>query len=633
MQNGGNYRSSNGAAYQSQNRGFQQYGSNQQYGEKRDQSKNGETLRPVNYDNVAPFRKDFYTPTEAARVRSSEDVKALNAKYEISVVGRDSTKYPPLALFAEAGLPDYIMSEMSRQGFHQPTGIQAGGFPIVLSGRNLVGIAKTGSGKTLAYIIPALIHLKNQQPIKSGDGPIALVLAPTRELAQQIQNVANEFGLKCKISNTCIFGGAPKAGQMRDLAKGVDICIATPGRLIDFLERNVTNLKRCTYLVLDEADRMLDMGFEPQIKKIMSQIRGDRQVLMFSATWPKEVKNLAEEYLNDYVQINIGSLSLSANHNILQIVDVCEESEKDEKLMKILSEIANENDRKTIIFVETKRRADEIARTVNRRGFNALAIHGDKSQNERDFTLNSFRSGRMNVQILIATDVASRGLDVDDVKFVINYDYPNNSEDYVHRIGRTGRCQQTGTAYTLFTTNNAAKANDLVKILQESRQVINPRLLEMTKGYYGKKGGNNYKKSNSGGMRNGRNDMGQMRNGQQGANGMKRRWDNAGGASDHGHQNKRPYQQSSHFANGTSNGVSSGTGYQQKPFRPSGYESKPSMSTAPPAYQTQSYGKYPSFPPMQMPPSLAQYSSPIASAVANYTFPPPHSSMPPLPKH
>lgn len=320
MQNGGNYRSNNGAAYQSQNRGFQQsYDSQNQYREKRDQSKNGETLRPVNFDNAAPFRKDFYNPTEAARNRSPEEVKALSTKYEISLVGNESHIYPPLALFSEAGLPDYVMSEMTRQGFTQPTGIQAGGFPIVLSGRNLVGIAKTGSGKTLAYIIPALIHLKHQNPVKPGEGPIALVLAPTRELAQQIQNVANEFGLKCKISNTCIFGGAPKANQMRDLAKGVDICIATPGRLIDFLERNVTNLKRCTYLVLDEADRMLDMGFEPQIKKIMSQIRSDRQVLMFSATWPKEVKNLAEEYLNDYVQINIGSLNLSANQNILQV--------------------------------------------------------------------------------------------------------------------------------------------------------------------------------------------------------------------------------------------------------------------------------------------------------------------------
>lgn len=152
------------------------------------------------------------------------------------------------------------------------------------------------------------------------------------------------------------------------------------------------------------------MGFEPQIKKIMSQIRSDRQVLMFSATWPKEVKNLAEEYLVDYVQINIGSLNLSANHNILQIIDVCEENEKENKLLKILGDISNENERKTIIFVETKRKADEITRSINRRGFNAVSIHGDKSQNERDYTLNSFRSGRQNVEILVATDVASRGL-------------------------------------------------------------------------------------------------------------------------------------------------------------------------------------------------------------------------------
>jgi ATP-dependent RNA helicase DDX5/DBP2 len=232
MQNGGNYRgNNNGYQNRAPNRGgFQQFGRDSQYPQKRDQSKNGETLRPVNYDNVAPFRKDFFNPTESARNRTPDETKALSSKYEISIVGRESHKYPPLALFAEAGLPEYIMNEMQRQGFVHPTGIQAGSFPVVLSGRNLVGIAKTGSGKTLAYIIPALIHLKNQQPVKSGEGPIALVLAPTRELAQQIQIVVNEFGLKCQISNTCIFGGAPKHSQMRDLAKGVDIVIATPGR-------------------------------------------------------------------------------------------------------------------------------------------------------------------------------------------------------------------------------------------------------------------------------------------------------------------------------------------------------------------------------------------------------------------
>lgn len=190
--------------------------------------------------------------------------------------------------------------------------------------------------------------------------------------------------------------------------KGCSICIATPGRLIDFLERGVINLRRCTFLVLDEADRMLDMGFEPQIRKILSQIRGDRQISMFSATWPREVRNLAEEFLRDYIQINIGSLDLSANHNILQVIDVCEDSEKDTKLMKLLTDISQEPERKTIIFVETKRRTDEIMRFINRRGYNAVSLHGDKSQNERDFCLTSFRSGKS--QILICTDVCARGI-------------------------------------------------------------------------------------------------------------------------------------------------------------------------------------------------------------------------------
>lgn len=189
----------------------------------------------------------------------------------------------------------------------------------------------TGSGKTLGYILPAIVHINNQPSISRGDGPIALVLAPTRELAQQIQQVATEFGSLSYVRNTCVFGGAPKGSQARDLERGVEIVIATPGRLIDFLESGRTNLKRCTYLVLDEADRMLDMGFEPQIRKIIEQIRPDRQTCMWSATWPKEVRKLAEDYLGDYVQINIGSLQLSANHNILQIVDVCQEHEKETK--------------------------------------------------------------------------------------------------------------------------------------------------------------------------------------------------------------------------------------------------------------------------------------------------------------
>lgn len=356
--------------------------------------------------NLTPFKKNFYKPCDSVMARSQSEVDGYLSSNEITLKGVSIPT--PSMDFDEGGFPEYVMSGIKKMGFAKPTAIQAQGWPIALSGRDMVGVAQTGSGKTLAYVLPAVVHINNQPRLEHGDGPIALILAPTRELAQQIQQVANEFGSQTHVRNTCIFGGAPKHYQSRDLERGVEIVIATPGRLIDFLERGVTNLKRCTYLVLDEADRMLDMGFEPQIRKIIKQIRPDRQVLMWSATWPKEVRNLAEEFLDNYIQINIGSLTLSANHNILQIVDVCDENEKDFKLIKLLGEISSEKDTKTIIFVETKKRVDEITRTISRQGWRACAIHGDKSQQERDYVLASFRNGRNS--ILVATDVAARGL-------------------------------------------------------------------------------------------------------------------------------------------------------------------------------------------------------------------------------
>ncbi|XP_018321052.1 probable ATP-dependent RNA helicase DDX17 isoform X1 [Agrilus planipennis] len=279
------------------------------------------------------------------------------------------------------------------------------------------------------------------------------------------------------IRNTCIFGGCPKGPQARDLERGVEIVIATPGRLIDFLEKGTTNLNRCTYLVLDEADRMLDMGFEPQIRKIIQQIRPDRQVLMWSATWPKQVQALAEDFLVDYIQVNIGSLALAANRNIRQIVEVCEEEEKEGKLMNLLKEIGYNSTNKIIVFVETKKKVDDITKCIRNEGFLAICMHGDKSQPERDYVLSEFRSGKSC--ILVATDVAARGLDVEDVKYVINYDYPNSSEDYVHRIGRTGRCQQVGTAYAFFTPNNQRQTKDLIAVLEESGQPVSSKLVDL----------------------------------------------------------------------------------------------------------------------------------------------------------
>ncbi|XP_053949538.1 uncharacterized protein LOC128857799 [Anastrepha ludens] len=452
----------------------------------REKAKNpGRNLQIPRWENLQPFKKNFYVPHQNTLNMSEQAVAELRNDLEITVSGNGIPH--PVSSFEECSLPEYTIEEMKRQGFTKPTAIQAQGWPIALSGRDLVGIAQTGSGKTLAYMLPAMVHIANQPPLQRGEGPIALVLAPTRELAQQIQSVVRDYGhlSKPEIRHTCIFGGSSKIPQARDLERGVEVIIATPGRLIDFLENRNTNLQRCTYLVLDEADRMLDMGFEPQIRKIIEQIRPDRQVVMWSATWPKEVQALAGDFLKDYISINIGSMNLSANHNIRQMVEICQESEKPQRIVKLLKEIAPttnnaaNNNNKIIIFVETKIKVEEILQIIRNEGYTATSIHGDKSQPERDSVLKDFRNGKSN--ILIATDVASRGLDVEDLQYVINYDYPNSSENYVHRIGRTGRCQQLGTAYTLFTPDNGKQARDLISVLEEAGQVPPPALLDLAR--------------------------------------------------------------------------------------------------------------------------------------------------------
>ena len=245
---------------------------------------------------------------------------------------------------------------------------------MALSGRDVVGIAETGSGKTLTYCLPAIVHINAQPLLAPGDGPIVLVLAPTRELAVQIQAEITKFGKSSRIRNTCVYGGVPKGPQIRDLSRGVEVCIATPGRLIDMLEAGRTNLRRVTYLVLDEADRMLDMGFEPQIRKIIGQIRPDRQTCMWSATWPKEVRQLASDFLNDYIQVNVGSLDLSANHRIHQIIEVVSDFEKRDKMIKHLEKIMETGGSKVLIFTSTKGIADEITRFLRQDGWPALCM-------------------------------------------------------------------------------------------------------------------------------------------------------------------------------------------------------------------------------------------------------------------
>ncbi|XEV02172.1 hypothetical protein FSHL1_007459 [Fusarium sambucinum] len=448
----------------------------------------GSGLKNQEWDinSLPKFEKSFYKEHPDVETRSDADVEAFRRKHQMTIAGSNVPK--PVETFDEAGFPRYVMDEVKAQGFPAPTAIQSQGWPMALTGRDVVGIAETGSGKTLTYCLPSIVHINAQPLLAPGDGPIVLVLAPTRELAVQIQEEMKKFGRSSRIRNTCVYGGVPKGPQIRDLSRGVEVCIATPGRLIDMLEAGKTNLRRVTYLVLDEADRMLDMGFEPQIRKIIGQIRPDRQTLMWSATWPKEVRALASDFLQDFIQVNIGSMELAANHRITQVVEVVTEMEKRDRMIKHMEKVMENKENKILIFVGTKRVADEITRFLRQDGWPALSIHGDKQQNERDWVLDQFKTGKS--PIMVATDVASRGIDVRNITHVLNYDYPNNSEDYIHRIGRTGRAGAMGTAITLFTTDNQKQARDLVNVLQEAKQQIDPRLVEMTR--YGGGGGRGY---------------------------------------------------------------------------------------------------------------------------------------------
>ncbi|KAL3812233.1 hypothetical protein ACJIZ3_013501 [Penstemon smallii] len=393
-------------------------------------------------------------------------------KHEVTATGENIPA--PFMTFEATGFPPAILQEIHMAGFSAPTPIQAQTWPIALQNRDIVAIAKTGSGKTLGYLMPAFIHLSRRRnnPL---NGPTVLVLAPTRELATQIQDEAIKFGRSSRVSCTCLYGGAPKGPQLKELERGADIVVATPGRLNDILEMRRIDFRQVSLLVLDEADRMLDMGFEPQIRKIVNEIPPRRQTLMYTATWPKEVRKIAGDLLVNPAQVNIGSVDeLAANKSITQYVEVVPEMEKQRRLEQILR--SQERGSKIIIFCSTKKLCDHLTRSLGR-NFGAAAIHGDKSQGERDWVLNQFRSGKS--PILVATDVAARGLDIRDIRVVVNYDFPTGIEDYVHRIGRTGRAGATGIAYTFFSDQDWKHAPDLVKLLEGANQIVPPEIRDI----------------------------------------------------------------------------------------------------------------------------------------------------------
>ncbi|XP_059659883.1 ATP-dependent RNA helicase DBP2-like isoform X2 [Cornus florida] len=374
-----------------------------------------------------------WKPSERVLRLTPEQIQEVRLRLNVDVtVASDSSHAPaPIESFTDMCLHSSIMKDIAFHEYTRPTPIQAQAMPIALSGMDLLGCAETGSGKTAAFTIPMIQYCLAQPPIRRGDGPLALVLAPTRELAQQIEKEVKAFSRSLESFRTAIIvGGTNIAEQRSELRAGVNIVVATPGRFIDHLQQGNTSLSRISFVVLDEADRMLDMGFEPQIREVMRSLPEKHQTLLFSATMPVEIEALAQEYLNNPVQVKVGKVS-SPTANVSQMLEKVSENEKIDRLLALLVEEDTQAERSghlfplTIVFVERKTRCDEVAEALIAQGLHAVALHGGRSQSEREAALRDFRHG--TTKILVATDVASRGLDVTGVSHVINLDLPKQN--------------------------------------------------------------------------------------------------------------------------------------------------------------------------------------------------------------
>lgn len=419
----------------------------------------------------------------------------------VTVNGKDVPK--AINSFEEPNFDPVLKANIKHAKFDKPTPVQKNALPIVMAGRDLMACAQTGSGKTAAFLFPIIQQLlvegisKPEKPEhKKIAFPSALILAPTRELVTQIYDEARKFTYKTGLKTCVVYGGVDAKRQTHMLYRGCDLIVATPGRLNDLMTRGHITLAGIKFLVLDEADRMLDMGFEPQIRKIVNgelmPAPGQRQTMMYSATFPKEIRQLAEDFLYNYIFLTVGRVG-STTDLITQKIEHVSNLDKAEHLVKLL----HGKTERALVFVKTKRGADELEYKLMKNGTKAVAIHGDKTQSQREYALHEFKKGYKNV--MIATDVAARGLDIDNVNLVINFDMPENIDSYIHRIGRTGRAGKPGTAISFYNEDAAVILKELIEIMEESKQEVPGWLLEAKKarwmerksrgGYGGGRGG------------------------------------------------------------------------------------------------------------------------------------------------
>ncbi|KAI6188181.1 RNA helicase [Aphelenchoides besseyi] len=421
------------------------------------------------------FVRHCYTEHEDIQRLTPIEVFDLRNTLDIRVFGNDPPK--PCVSFAHFGFNEKLMNRLQRAEFEKPTPIQAQAIPAALSGRDVLGLAATGSGKTLAYVLPAIVHILSQpeQEYKSV-GPFVVIVVPTRELALQVYEEARQFGHAFGLQVVCAYGGGNKYEQQKALQNGADICICTPGRLIDLIKIEATDFIRTSFLVFDEADRMFDLGFEAQVRSISDHIRPDRQCLMFSATFQPKIEKLASYALHNPVKVLCGEVG-EANTDVTQQVHVLPNADaKWHWLFTRIVQFASEG--KVLVFVTKKTDAEIVAEKLRQRDVELVLLHGDMLQYERNERLGMFKS---RIPVLVATDVAARGLDIREIRNVVNFDVARDIDTHVHRIGRTGRAGQGGTAYTLMTEKDKEFAGPLMKSLENAGQEVPSALIELAK--------------------------------------------------------------------------------------------------------------------------------------------------------
>ncbi|KAJ8986134.1 hypothetical protein NQ317_005606 [Molorchus minor] len=445
-------------------------------------NKQKKELAKIDHNNIVyiPFRKNFYVEVPEIAKMIHEEVESYRTELEgIRVKGKGCPK--PIKTWAQCGVSTKELNILKKLGFEKPTPIQAQAIPAIMSGRDLIGIAKTGSGKTLAFLLPMFRHILDQPPLEDTDGPVAIIMTPTRELCMQIGKDIKKFTKSLGLRAVCVYGGTGISEQIAELKRGAEMIVCTPGRMIDMLAANsgkVTNLRRVTYIVLDEADRMFDMGFEPQVMRIIDNVRPDRQTVMFSATFPRQMEALARRILQKPIEVQVGGRSVVCKE-VEQHVIMLEEDQKFLKLLELLGLYQEHGS--IIVFVDKQENADILLKELMRAAYNCLSLHGGIDQFDRDSTIIDFKTGK--VKLLVATSVAARGLDVKQLILVVNYDCPNHYEDYVHRCGRTGRAGNKGFAYTFITPEQARYAGDLIKAFDLAGEQVPEQLRTLWETY------------------------------------------------------------------------------------------------------------------------------------------------------